>query len=506
MSQKISNALISVFYKDGLEPIVKKLHELGINIYTTGGTADFITKLNIPVLHVEDLTGYPSILGGRVKTLHPKVFGGILGRRNLQSDIDEMQQYEIPSLDLVIVDLYPFEETLKAGGSEAEIIEKIDIGGVSLIRAAAKNFNDTLIVSSKNDYEYFYQLLTSQNGETFIEQRKEFASKAFFETNKYDGMIHRWFQPNTLETFTETYKNKNELRYGENPHQKSAFFGNSNDIYEKLAGKEISYNNLNDLEGALALSNEFKDGVSCVIIKHTNACGVAVRSSALEAWSDALSADPVSAFGGIIAFNSTIDEATALEIEKLFFEILIAPSYSDKALEILTKKNNRIILKLKSYTPNQFQYKSMLNGVLVQECDLKSSDKEKLQLVTEIKPNDSGIDDMLFAEKIVKHTKSNTIVLAKNKKLLGLGCGMTSRIDALKHAINKSKETGLSLQDAAMASDAFFPFPDCVEVAHQEGIKNILQPGGSVKDQLSIDYCNQNQLSMVFTGIRHFKH
>lgn len=506
MTKKISNALISVYYKEGLEPIVKQLHKLGVHIYSTGGTANFIEALNIPVNHVEDLTGYPSILGGRVKTLHPKIFGGILGRRDLEADRLEMKQYEIPEIDLIIVDLYPFEETLKSGVTSEEIIEKIDIGGVSLIRAAAKNHVDKLIVSSKDDYIYLQNILERGDGGSLIEERTYLAARAFYHTSAYDGMIHRWFQPSPFETFTASHQKNIPLRYGENPHQKGVFFGNTDEVFEKLSGKEISYNNLNDLDGALTLLNEFNEGSACVIIKHTNACGVAVRSNTLEAWHSALACDPVSAFGGIIAFNQPIDEVTALEIEKLFFEILIAPAYTEKALEILSAKKNRIILVLKNFNANPIYFKSALNGVLVQDADTKKIEASQLQFITKLTPNQEAVSDLLFAEKIVKHTKSNTIVLAKNQQLLGLGCGMTSRIDALKHAIKKSKEAGLNLDGAAMASDAFFPFPDCVEEATKVGIKNIIQPGGSLKDQLSIDYCDAHQLTMVFTGTRHFKH
>lgn len=506
MKTKIQNALISVYYKDGLEPIVRELHQLNIPIYSTGGTAEYINALGIPVLRVEDLTGYPSILGGRVKTLHPKVFGGILGRRQLDTDIQEMDKYEIPALDLVMVDLYPFEETLKSGGSEAEIIEKIDIGGVSLIRAAAKNFNSTLIVSRKEDYTAFLNLLKEKKGYSDLEDRKHFATTAFYMTSAYDGLIHRWFEKDIFNTFVTHSNQVYTLRYGENPHQKGVFFGNPDQLFQKHHGKELSYNNLNDLDAALGLIAEFPEQPACVIIKHTNACGVAVRSSLVQAWKDALAGDPVSAFGGVIAVNRVIDKATADEMDQLFFEIIAAPGFEPEALEILKSKKNRMILEMKGSYEKPYQFKPVLNGILFQEEDRHQMLPDSLKLVTE-RPLQSGeMDDLIFADKIIKHVKSNSIVLARNGQLLGLGCGMTSRIDALKHAIHKAAEAGIDLKGAAMASDAFFPFPDCVEVANQAGITHIIQPGGSVKDQLSIDYCNTHRLSMVFSGIRHFRH
>lgn len=506
MKTKIQNALISVYYKDGLEPIVRELHRLGIQIYSTGGTEAYIKALGIPVCRVEDLTGYPSILGGRVKTLHPKVFGGILGRRELDSDIQEMAQYEIPSLDLVMVDLYPFEETLKSGGSEAEIIEKIDIGGVSLIRAAAKNFHSTLIVSRKEDYAGLLHILSTQEGYSTLEDRKHFATTAFYMTSAYDGLIHRWFEKDVFKTLAVHSQHVFPLRYGENPHQKGVFFGDPNALFIKHHGKELSYNNLNDLDAALGLIAEFTEQPACVIIKHTNACGVAVRSNLLDAWKDALAGDPVSAFGGVIAVNRNVDVHTALEMDQLFFEIIAAPGFEPEALEILKSKKNRMILEMKGSFEKPYQFKPALNGILFQEEDHHRMSPDDLKLVTEKGLSPLEMNDLIFADKIIKHVKSNSIVLARNGQLLGLGCGMTSRIDALKHAIHKAAEAGLDLTGAAMASDAFFPFPDCVEVAHHAGITHIIQPGGSVKDQLSVDYCNHHQLSMVFSGIRHFRH
>ncbi|MSQ78382.1 MAG: bifunctional phosphoribosylaminoimidazolecarboxamide formyltransferase/IMP cyclohydrolase [Flavobacteriaceae bacterium] len=500
----IKNALISVYYKEGLEPIIAEMKRLGVIIYSTGGTQDFLEKQGIEVMPVEDLTGYPSILGGRVKTLHPKVFGGILGRRENETDMAEMQQYEIPELDLIIVDLYPFEETVKSGAVEVEIIEKIDIGGVSLIRAAAKNFMHAAIVSSKNEYGFLLGKLQSQSGTT-LEDRRHLCKQAFFTTAQYDSEILKYFSGNPLEFQAGAFGSPMGLRYGENPHQQGAFFGDTEKLFEQLNGKELSYNNLVDVEAAMELVNEFEKP-SCVIIKHTNACGAAERETALDAWRDALAGDPVSAFGGVVAFNREIDAAVAKEIDSIFFELLIAPAFTNEAIEILKSKKNRIVLKLKKFSPAKYQHKSLLGGVLVQQKDIFQEQKTHLKTTTEKAPTEAEINDLLFALRLVKHTKSNTIVLAKNRQLLGSGCGMTSRVDALKHAIKKSQEFGFDLKGAVMASDAFFPFPDCVEIANESGIKAVVQPGGSVKDQLSIDYCNQHQVAMVFTGIRHFKH
>lgn len=504
--KKIKNALISVFDKDGLEPIVRKLNDLGVTIYSTGGTQIFINSLGINVVPVEDITSYPSILGGRVKTLHPKVFGGILARRNNQSDIKELAQFQIPELDLVIVDLYPFEATVASNAPENEIIEKIDIGGISLIRATAKNWNDTVIVPSQNEYAYLFDLLNSQNGETSAKQRKHLAAKAFAVSSHYDTQIFNYFNKDlAVDAFRQSFKDANALRYGENPHQKGFFYGNLDAIFDKLNGKELSYNNLLDVDAAVNLMAEFKD-CTVAIIKHNNACGLASRKTLIEAWKDALAGDPVSAFGGIIITNQIIDEETAVEISKLFFEILIAPGFDEGALELLSQKKNRILLRQKAVELPSMLYRSALNGVLVQDKDLKTVSETDFKYVTELKPNTQEIEDLIFANKLVKNTKSNTIVLAKNKTLLASGTGQTSRVDALKQAIAKAKDFGFELNGAVMASDAFFPFADCVEIANNEGIKTVIQPGGSIKDQDSIDFCNAHQMKMVTTGFRHFKH
>lgn len=504
LPKKIQSALISVFYKDGLEPIIKKLHALNIAIYSTGGTQKFVEDLGVPVLRVEDLTGYPSILGGRVKTLHPKVFGGILGRRENPEDMKQMNEYGIPALDLIIVDLYPFEETLKGGGTEEEIIEKIDIGGVSLIRAAAKNFNDALIIADKDDYSDLLDLLNTQNGGTTLDQRKAYAGKAFHVTSHYDTLIHNYFNP--ISPYLKlSLTNGVALRYGENPHQQGTFYGNLDEVFEKLNGKELSYNNLVDTDAALQLVKEF-DEPAFVIVKHTNACGVACDENLLQAWNKALAGDPVSAFGGVITANRKITAEVAAAIDSLFFEILIAPDYEEEALVILKKKKNRNILKLKKFESQPKQVKSLLNGFLMQDADTKTETAADLKTVTTLAPTAEQVTDLLFAAKICKHVKSNTIVLAKNKQLLGLGSGQTSRVDALLQAIKKADSFGFDLNGAAMASDAFFPFPDCVEIAHNNGVGAIIQPGGSIKDELSITYCNEHKVPMVFTGVRHFKH
>ncbi len=503
--RKISNALISVFYKDGLEVLAQTLNNLGVNIYSTGGTQDFIEKLGIKVNRVEDLTGYPSILGGRVKTLHPKVFGGILARRDNETDQKEVSEFEIPFFDLVVVDLYPFEETVKSTNDESKIIEKIDIGGVSLIRAAAKNFNDTLIVCDKGDFTQVSELLTQQQGETTIEQRRKFATKAFHTTSHYDGLIFQYFDVAEPTAFKASVEPAKVLRYGENPHQKGIFYGDINALFQQVHGKELSYNNLLDVDAALHLIGDFSEP-TVAIIKHNNPCGLATRNSIAQAYTDALAGDPVSAFGGIIAANRNIDEATAVEIDKLFMEVLIAPGYDDKALQVLSSKKNRILLIQKGNLPAGKQFRSLLNGVVEQDKDTLILNREHLKLVTAKAATDAQVDDLLFADIVAKHTKSNTIVLAKNKQLVGIGCGQTSRVDALKNAISKSKEFGFSLQGAVMASDAFFPFPDCVEIAGNEGVDAVIQPGGSIKDELSIAYCDANNIAMYFTGVRHFKH
>ncbi|MFC4267569.1 bifunctional phosphoribosylaminoimidazolecarboxamide formyltransferase/IMP cyclohydrolase [Polaribacter marinivivus] len=506
-SKTIKSALISVFHKDGLAPIVQKLNELGVTIYSTGGTEKFIKELGINVVPVEDVTSYPSILGGRVKTLHPKVFGGILNRQDHEGDVAEMQEYEIPQLDLVIVDLYPFEKTVASGASEQDIVEKIDIGGISLIRAAAKNFKDTFIVSSMEQYDEFLQILSENKGETSIEQRKKFAAKSFNISSHYDTAIFNYFN-NHEEPILKISEPKGQvLRYGENPHQKGFFFGDLEAMFDKLHGKELSYNNLLDVDAAVNLMEEFKgEAPTFAILKHNNACGFAQRDTIKQAYVDALAGDPVSAFGGILIANTEIDAATAEEIHKLFCEVVIAPSYTDEALSILKGKKNRIILIQKEVELPKTTIRTCLNGALVQDKDNVTDKLEDLTYATNTNPSKNELEDLLFASKLCKNTKSNTIVLAKNKQLLASGTGQTSRVDALNQAIEKARNFGFDLEGAVMASDAFFPFPDCVEIADKAGIKSVIQPGGSIKDQLSIDYCNDNNLSMVMTGTRHFKH
>ncbi len=502
----MKSALISVFHKDGLEPIVKQLDQLGITIYSTGGTEKFIKDLGINVVPVEDVTSYPSILGGRVKTLHPKVFGGILNRQDHEGDVAELEEFQIPQIDLVIVDLYPFEKTVASGASEQDIIEKIDIGGISLIRAAAKNFKDTAIISSMDQYEDFLSLLQSKNGETSIEDRKKLAAKAFNISSHYDTVIFNYFNEDEV-VFKASETTSKVLRYGENPHQKGYFFGDLNAMFDKLHGKELSYNNLLDVDAAVNLMNEFtNEAPTFAILKHNNACGFAQRETIKQAYVDALAGDPVSAFGGILISNTTIDAATAEEIHKLFCEVVIAPSYEDDALEILKGKKNRIILIQKPVELPSQNVRTALNGLLVQDKDNITDKEENLSYATNNKPSQNELEDLLFASKICKHTKSNTIVLAKNKQLCASGTGQTSRVDALRQAIEKANNFGFDLQGAVMASDAFFPFPDCVEIASNSGITSVIQPGGSIKDQLSIDFCNENNLSMVMTGTRHFKH
>lgn len=501
---KLKNALISVFYKDGLEPIVKKLHECGVRLYSTGGTQSFIENLGIPVVPVEELTSYPSILGGRVKTLHPKIFGGILSRRDNESDQKEVAEFEIPDIDLVIVDLYPFEETVASGGTESEIIEKIDIGGISLIRAAAKNHKDCWIVPSKDYYGEVLEILEARNGVTSFEQRREFATYSFNESSHYDTAIYKYFNPNP-DSLKISYKEGQALRYGENPHQKGTYFGKLDDILEQLHGKALSYNNLLDVDASVQLINEFED-TTVAIIKHNNACGLASRNVLVEAWKDALAGDPVSAFGGVLIANRKIDLATAEEMNKIFCEVVIAPDYNEDALALLKSKKNRIILKLNDFEPQEYNVRTLLNGVLVQERDHKTDNVSELKNVTKRSATAEEIDDLIFASKICKNTKSNTIVLAKNKQLLASGTGQTSRVDALNQSIHKAKTFNFDLNGAVMASDAFFPFPDCVEIAHIEGVNAVIQPGGSIKDQHSIDYCDANNMAMVYTGTRHFKH
>jgi phosphoribosylaminoimidazolecarboxamide formyltransferase/IMP cyclohydrolase len=503
---KIKNALISVYYKDNLEPIIRELNRLNVKIYSTGGTETFIRNLGVDVIAVEDLTSYPSILGGRVKTLHPKIFGGILNRREHEGDQQQLNEYEIPEIDLVIVDLYPFEETVASGASEEDIIEKIDIGGISLIRAAAKNYNDVLILASKNDYSKLENMLKTQNGETTLAQRKDFARKAFHISSHYDSAIFNYFnQEQPLNIFKQSIEPVQTLRYGENPHQQGMFYGNLNQLFDKLGGKELSYNNLVDVDAAVALIDEFEEP-TVAILKHTNACGIASRETVLQAWIDALACDPVSAFGGVIITNTEVDAATATEISKLFFEVLIAPAYNEEAVRILTSKKNRIILLRKPVELPSKLFKTLLNGVIEQDKDAVIEGPEQMQTVTKQQPTEQELKDLFFANKVVKHTKSNTIVFAKNDQLITSGVGQTSRVDALKQAIVKAESFGFDLKGAVMASDAFFPFPDCVEIAADAGITAVLQPGGSIKDQDSIQMANQKNIAMVTTGVRHFKH
>lgn len=504
----IQSALISVYYKDGLEPIVRFLHQHNVTLYSTGGTQSFIEELGIPVVPVEQLTGYPSIFGGRVKTLHPVIFGGILYRRDDEGDIAQAAEFNIPALDLVIVDLYPFEETVASGASNSEIIEKIDIGGISLIRAGAKNFKDTLIVSSRDQYAKTLELLTAKNCATDLSDRRLYAAEAFGMSSSYDTAINQWFlgeEANPLRSFEKL--SKKPLRYGENPHQSATFYGDLDAMFEQLNGKELSYNNIVDVDACVGLIDEFDATLpTYAIIKHTNACGIASAQTAKEAYLNALSCDPVSAFGGVVITNVNVDVAVAEELNKLFMEILIAPSYDEAALEILKGKKNRILLKRKDISLPTEMFKTVLNGVLVQDKDDSTETAAQMKTVTDKAPSDEDIKALEFALKVCKHTKSNTIVLAKDGQLLASGTGQTSRVDALRQAIEKAKSFGFDLNGAVMASDAFFPFPDCVEIAHQAGIRAVVQPGGSIKDQLSIDFCNQNGVAMVFTGVRHFKH
>ena len=504
----IKSALISVFSKEGLEPIVRELNNQNVTIFSTGGTEKFIKDLGIDVVPVEDITSYPSILGGRVKTLHPKVFGGILNRQNNTTDVAELKEFEIPQIDLVIVDLYPFEKTVASGATHDDIIEKIDIGGISLIRAAAKNYNDVVCVSSVEDYAEFLEILQTQKGSTSIEDRNRFAAKAFNVSSHYDTAIFNYFNKNNEQAVLKISEtNGHVLRYGENPHQKGFFFGNFEAMFSKLHGKELSYNNLLDVDAAVNLINEFKgEAPTFAILKHNNACGFAQRDTIHQAYVDALAGDPVSAFGGILIANTEIDKATAEEIHDLFCEVVIAPSFSKDALEILKAKKNRIILILKDVKLSETTVRTCLNGILVQDKDNITDAVEHLTHATNNKPSQNELEDLIFASKICKHTKSNTIVLAKNKQLCASGTGQTSRVDALNQAIHKAQSFKFDLKGAVMASDAFFPFPDCVEIAKNAGISAVIQPGGSIKDQLSIDYCNENNVAMVFTGTRHFKH
>lgn len=504
-TKRIKRALVSVYHKEGLDEILKRLHSEGVSFVSTGGTQTFIESLGIPCDAVEDLTGYPSILGGRVKTLHPKVFGGILTRRDNEGDQAQIAEYEIPEIDLVIVDLYPFEETVASGAEQQAIIEKIDIGGISLIRAAAKNFKDVVIVASKAQYQPLMQLLGEKGAETTLDDRWWFAKEAFAVSSGYDTAIFNYFDQREASHFRAAVDAPMHLRYGENPHQAAQFFGKFNAMFDQLHGKEISYNNLLDIDAAVNLIDEF-DSLTFAILKHNNACGIASRDNVTEAWKAALAGDPVSAFGGILITNAEITKEVAEEIHKIFFEVIIAPAYAADALEILQQKKNRIILLRKTCKTCPMQFRSLLNGVLMQEKDLSIQTADDLEAMTEKKPTAAEVEDLLFANKIVKNSKSNAITLVKDRQLCASGIGQTSRVDALKQAIEKARSFGFDLKGAVMASDAFFPFPDCVEIADQAGITAVIQPGGSINDAKSVEYCNQHGLSMVKTGVRHFKH
>ncbi|MEQ1746765.1 MAG: bifunctional phosphoribosylaminoimidazolecarboxamide formyltransferase/IMP cyclohydrolase [Saprospiraceae bacterium] len=506
-TRKIRSALVSVYSKDGLEPIIRQLHRLGVTLYSTGGTQSYIEKLGIPVTTVESLTGYPSILDGRVKTLHPAVFGGLLARRE-PAHLEQLAQYGIPEIDCVIVDLYPFEDTVAVSNDQAEIIEKIDIGGVSLIRAAAKNWNDVAVVASKEEYLFFLHLLETQSGETTPDNRRELARRAFKATSNYDIAIFNWFNEGTTDiAFKYSIHRSDILRYGENPHQAGVFFGDFDRVFEKLSGKSISYNNLVDIDAAVQLMREFHLGrPTFAILKHTNACGVARRDTLAEAWTAALACDSTSAFGGIFVTNAKVDLATAEEINRLFYEVLIAPDFDPDALNLLRKKEQRILLKIKSFDVQPRSFRSLLNGVVEQDTDLKTETESDLKPVTKRQPSPQELGELLFAVKCVKHLKSNAIALVKDRQLIGMGCGQPSRVDALRQAIAKARSFGFDLSGAVMASDAFFPFPDCVEIAADAGITAVIQPGGSVKDQDSISACDQHGMAMVMTGFRHFRH
>lgn len=505
VSKPIKTALISVYHKTGLLDLANHLSSCGVRILATGGTFDFIQKMGLDVTAVEDITDYPSILGGRVKTLHPKVFGGILNRRDNLMDQEDCNRYSIPSIDLVVVDLYPFSDTLDAGGSESEIIEKIDIGGVSLLRAAAKNFHFVNVVSSHLQYAQLIDNMNANSGGTSLDFRRILAAKAFETTASYDRLIGYWTLTGMRDQLTFPKGAGKQLRYGENPHQQGVFYGDLNEVFDQLSGKELSYNNLLDIDAAISLAGEFTEPVAAVV-KHNNACGVACGPDGYLNWIKALESDPVSAFGGIIVLTSTVDQRLAEEIGKLFFEVLIAPDFTPEALSHLMTKKNRIILKLNKIPSQSGLVRSALNGMLWQSADSIQETPSDLKVVTNQQPSDSEIADLLFANKIVKHSRSNTIVIAKDNRLIAAGVGQTSRVDALNQAIEKAQRFGLSLQGAVMASDAFFPFPDCVDIADKAGIKSVIQPGGSVKDQDSINRCNASGISMVFTGNRHFKH
>ena len=504
--KKIKTALVSVFYKDGLEEILSLLNADGVKFLSTGGTKSFIESLGYSCQAVEDLTGYPSILGGRVKTLHPKVFGGILNRRENEGDRQQIAQYEIPEIDLVIVDLYPFEATVASGASDADIIEKIDIGGISLIRGAAKNYNDVVIVASKQQYAPLAEMLKASGASSTLEQRRWFAKEAFAVSSGYDTAIYNYFAGADTDDLRIALNGQRAMRYGENPHQKGFFYGDLNAMFDQLHGKEISYNNLLDIDAATQLMAEFGTEPTFAILKHNNACGVATRPTILQAWTDALAGDPVSAFGGVLISNTEIDEEVANEINKIFFEVIIAPSYTEGALNVLEQKKNRIILVQKLPAPRTRQFRSVLNGALVQDRDTAVETPDMLKTVTKVAPTTEQINDLLFANKIVKQSKSNAIVLAKNGQLYASGIGQTSRVDALRQAIAKAQSFGFDLHGAVMASDAFFPFADCVEIADQAGITAVIHPGGSIRDNESVEYCDAHGMAMVTTGIRHFKH
>lgn len=506
-AKKIQSALISVFHKDNLDEIVKELDKQGVTIYSTGGTQSFIEGLGINVVAVEDLTSYPSILGGRVKTLHPKVFGGILNRRDNETDQQQVKDYEIPNIDLVIVDLYPFEETVASGAEEDAIIEKIDIGGIALIRGAAKNFNDVVIVPSKQQYQPLLDILKETGGETSLEQRKWFAAQAFNVSSHYDSAIFNHFAKSTgVDSLKVSLQETKTLRYGENPHQNGKFYGKLDELFDQLHGKELSYNNLVDVDAAVNLIDEFTGTTTYAILKHNNACGVATANTSVDAYTRALACDPVSAFGGVIATTVNVDKATAEKLHDLFFEVLIAPSFDEDALEVLKQKKNRILLLRKEVVMPTKQVKTLLNGVIEQDKDLAIETQEDLTVVTKIAPTQEQINALLFANKICKHTKSNTIIFSNGNQLFASGTGQTSRVDALRQAVDKAKAFGFDLNNAVMASDAFFPFPDCVELAKKEGVKAVIQPGGSIRDKESIEYCDNNEMTMVTTGVRHFKH
>ncbi|MCC7465794.1 MAG: bifunctional phosphoribosylaminoimidazolecarboxamide formyltransferase/IMP cyclohydrolase [Saprospiraceae bacterium] len=507
ISVQIRSALISVFSKEGLEPIIRRLHELGVTLYSTGGTQTYIEQLGIPVIAVESLTGYPSILDGRVKTLHPAIFGGLLARRE-PGHLTQLKEYQIPEMDCVMVDLYPFEQTVASTNDPAQIIEKIDIGGVSLIRAGAKNWKDVVVVASQGEYGLFLDLLNSQNGQFSDDDRRELARRAFKVTSHYDTAIYNWFNQDADDpAFKHSITHSEVLRYGENPHQKGVYYGNLEDVFEKIQGKTISYNNLVDIDAAVQLMREFQqEKPTLAILKHTNACGVAARDTLVDAWKAALACDSTSAFGGIFITNTKVDLATAQEINKLFYEVLIAPDFAPEALELLTKKDQRILLKIKSFEVQSRSFRSLLNGVVEQDTDLRTETAADLKTVTNRAPEHVETEALLFAARCAKHLKSNAIALVKDQQLIGMGCGQPSRVDALRQAIAKAKSFGFDLQGAVMASDAFFPFPDCVEIAHEAGITAVIQPGGSIKDQDSIDACNERNMAMVTTGLRHFKH